>query len=379
MNTLQKRGAVTALLSLVLLLQIFTSCKKNGAVDFVRVKLEKSVLEKATPLKSHVLWSSDELPLAIKDAFVYADSVLIAVNSDKGDGSFVQVFNLFTHDSIASFLLKGNGRGEILSAIPFMQDNRLIVNDYVKGQVVFLDLDSLLRTESYKPTIIQHGLHMMANIFPFGDSFLTENPYCFTSKTLNVKQGIEYGVPRLLRISDLYQEITNNSKSYKYDTGDVAIDGQIVCRTSDCGRVFYASMNKSEVEVYDGNLSILRRIDGPVIFEESYTKEEASENGEPPEICFKGVIPYAYMSSCADSSNVYLNYLGQVYKPKSHPYWEEMQSYIFRFDWDGNLVSCYSAGRRVRAFTRSVKEPDTFYATAYDDSLNLCLMKLSAQ
>lgn len=369
--------AVT-LFSLFLCLYVVTSCEDQKVIDFERVELEKKVIDKAVPLKAKILWSSDSLPLAVRDAFVYADSILVVVNSKETEAPFVQVFNLFTHDSIASFLLKGNGHGEILSAIPFMQDNTIIVNDFVKGQVVFLNLDSLLRTDAYSPSVIKYNLHMAANVFPFGNDYLTENPYCFTSEALGIRQGIEYGIPRFLKISDLSKEMSLDTK-YRYDTWNVAVDGQILCRTSDLGRVFYANMSKSEVEVYDGNLSLLKRIDGPVVFKESLMKEKVVESGELEEVCFKDVIPYAYMSSCSDSSGVYLNYLGKLFKPNSRPSQEEMQSYIFYFDWDGNLKGSFCAGRRIRSFTRSTVEPETFYATAYDDSMNLCLMKLSAQ
>jgi len=355
---------------------MFSSCNEEKTVEFERVQLDERVLKEATPMKAETLWTSDELPLAAKECLVYKDSVLIVVNSKECDWKFVQLFNLQTRDSIASFFHKGKGRGELLYAEANITKNILTINDFKTGRYAFVNMDSATRVSDYTPAVRQHQFHTIPLVVPFGNTLLMENPYCFTSKSLNIRQGIEYGTPRFIKSEDFEDYMAKDAKQFKYNTQNVAMDGQILINPEK-GKVCYACFDKSEVEFYDDDLSLVRRVDGPVKIEECYTLEDWENEAGQRGVCYKKRIPYAYMSSSADEDNAYLNYLGQYFCGSDETPSEEMPSYIMQFDWDGNFERCYSVGRRIRSFTKSLKEKDTFYATAFDDSARVCLVKLT--
>lgn len=68
---------------------------------------------------------------------------MIVLNKKHKDGYFVELHNLFTKENIVKLYRFGDGPDEMLSARVDMNGKTLLVNDFVKGQVAVVNLDSL--------------------------------------------------------------------------------------------------------------------------------------------------------------------------------------------------------------------------------------------
>lgn len=120
--------------------------------------LDRELLAKAKVLQADTMGTFDEFIYA-KKFWVYADSILIVLNKKHKDGYFVELHNLFTKENIVKLYRFGDGPDEMLSARVDMNGKTLLVNDFVKGQVAVVNLDSLLKI-----------LHIQLFLFDIGQS-----------------------------------------------------------------------------------------------------------------------------------------------------------------------------------------------------------------
>lgn len=352
-------------------LQFISCTTQTNDYSCEKVILSDSCINNSKQIVAEEFVSACDLPLAAKHCFAYNDSIIIVVNSKLCERDFVQVLNVNTKEIVASCLSKGNGKNEILVANALLYDNTLVVNDYIKSQFALINLDSLINHGNvYSPKVIKRKFGSMPTIVPFKTDYIVENPYCLTSEKYGIKQGLEYNIPRFIKIDNL--ENGDYNQDFDYYTRNVAVDGQIIVNPK-TNYVMYASLTKSRMELYDDGLKLLKVVDGPILFEDSYTIS-SEEKDAPKEVCFSDGVPYAYVSHYNSGKFVYLNYLGITMGINSNPM--EMKSYILKFDWDGNLLDCYKTGRLLDSFTVN-DLTSTMYATTYDSDGNVCVMKMA--
>ena len=240
-----------------------------------------------------------------------------------------------------------------------LNENELIVNDYIKSQVSVINVDSLIKNPNFRIKPIAHRVIGAPTAILHKDSFLLENPYYFGDK----RMGIYQGTSRFLVTKG--EEFYDERLSYKYYTRNVSVNGHII-KNKQANKIIYASMYQSKIEIYDGDLNKIKIIEGPIELEPQY----AIENNE---ISFKNRIPYAFLNYCTDEESFFLtyvgNYLDREHKLNDHPNW------ILQFDWDGNLKNCYFLDSYILSISKG-QQSNVFYVTVLNKDKEPILLKL---
>lgn len=357
--------------SLSILSLFLGSCSDSLNKDIEVQELNKTVLDDAAVMKVDTVHFSKDF-LCASAFLVYQDSALVVINGRKTSDYFIEIYNLKSKETIAQYFKKGKGHNELLSANADLNKNMLIVNDFVRAQFAFINMDSVLQDPNYRVSVRQHELRDCPTAIPYKGKFLVENPYCFTSKEMGVKQGLEYGEPRFIVTNG--SDRWSDTDKYKYYTRNVAVDGRIIYNASK-HRLLYANCHESRLEVYDDDLNLLKEVNGPVKLEAKYVLEPMDGNNKK-EVVFCEYAPFAYQAYCTDEEDLYLVYLGQNLYPGKNSM-EDMTAYVLQFDWEGNFKKCYTVGKFVINLTKGT-DKNVFYATGYDANRNVCLLKLTA-
>lgn len=339
------------------------ACSSNENRDIVVHTLEENILKNTNYLQIDTIGVFENLIYA-KEYLVYRDSVLIVINNRHEDVCFVEFYNLNSKKLISRLYELGDGPKEMLSAKVCLNKNILYVNDYVKSQVAFVNVDSLLCDSIYFVYPIRHQVMGSPTAVPYRNVFLLENPYCFKNRKL----GIEQKASRFI-VTDGKVPYEEKNK-YEYYTRNVAVNGSIITNSIK-NRIFYTNAYNSSIEVYDENLNLLKIITGPVFLDADYSimKGETSR-----EVAFKRKIPYAYFDYCVDEDYVYLTYMGDfLTKGKKL---KDYSNWIFKFDWNGNFIRSYFVGSYILSISKG-NANNTLYVTVLNEDEIPLLLKLS--
>lgn len=265
---------------------------------------------------------------------------------------------MHTKNKIKELFRYGNGPFELLNADIDITGNILTVNDMVKKEVSFVYLDSVLLQKVYKPVIHKYYLDIRSIVFCPPNEVIMDNPNYFYDPNFNVSNGKF----RLLHSSiDRLNQM--HLRSGKYYTRNVSSGTIIPNYVSD--RLLFLNSYLSEIEVYDANLNLLKRILGPKEQVANYT---IIDN----EVIFKKIIPFAYLGYCCDEESVYALYMGDFWTEYNRL--EDNSCWILKLDWDGNLLKVYTLPKYIKNI--SLGGNGFLYATGLDAEENPVLLKL---
>lgn len=350
-------SVIHLLLVAVLLASCYSSSDKS---TITTVTLTPDRLEGSSVLRIDTIGTFEELFLYAKEFLVYDDSILIVLNKKHTDGFFLEFYNLSHQKSMRKMYRLGNGPTEMLSAKIYLNKDTLNVTDYVKGQVAFVNMDSVVKNPLYNPLPIKHQVNGSYHAIAYKDSFLLENPYCFADKRI----GIEQNAPRFI-VTDGKRPYTY-ATNYKYYTRNV-VAGSIISNYFK-QKIVYACMNSSRIEIYDTALRLQKIIEGPIRLEADYSVSNEYDNNE---VIFKTNIPYAYLDYCVDDDYLYLTYFGDVLphnrNMKDYPNW------ILKYDWEGNLIKSYFLDGYILAISKGSAKECLYIAVMNDDDVPLLL------
>lgn len=352
--------AITWLYIVTFLLSLAGCARKNN-VSILVSHLDEEKLIASKVIQKDTLKYVDTLIYA-KEFLVYQDSVLIVINNKHKDGYFVELYMLPSMEPITKLYKLGNGPNELLSAKVDLNKNQLIVNDYIKAQIAVVDIDSLLKNSDYLAVPIRHQAIGSPTAVPYKGKFLLENPYSF----IDEKAGIYQNAPRFIVTDGKVPYIERNK--YQYYTRNVAVNGRIIIN-EEKDRIIYANMYKSTIEIYDMDLNKLKEVEGPFYLNPMYAVEGEEQYNS---VSFKGYIPYAYLDYCVDNDYFYLTYIGD--KLREGQKMKELSCWIFKFNWDGDLIDCYPINYAL-SISRSQQE-NAFYITTLSSDETPLLIKV---
>ncbi len=340
------------------------SCTRNKSIDIFfldkRVKLDAKVLSVDT------IGFFEDLIYA-KNFWVYQDSILIVENRKYADVCFLELYNLKHNNILKRMFRLGNGPNELLSANFYLNKNILTVIDVIKDQAVFVNIDSVLQSPSYRAAPMRYFPHSPVAVQYKRNQLLVENPYCFKDEKL----GIDYKEPRFIVYDK--NSIYIDKNNYEYYTWNVTTSGQLITNYQK-NRIVYGGLHLPIIEIYDTDLKLLKKIQGPDNLLPDYRITGGED--ESNEILFKkDYIPYSYLSFCASNDFFYLVYMGDYYLVEKKEI-EDYPLWIFQFDWNGNFIDSYLIGRYVSNISLSA-DGKSFYATVLDDEKTPFLIKLS--
>ncbi|WP_298063633.1 BF3164 family lipoprotein [uncultured Rikenella sp.] len=348
---------------ILICISLFTGGCRQISTELPSVSLPVDIKTNAIDLEVDTMITSEAF-IHAKMYYVYKDSTLIVINQATETVPYLEVRNLTDNWKIGNYIPLGKGPGEMLRVVAYLEGNTLKVNDFVKKQIAFVNLDSLLKNPNgYQISSCNYQVLTNA-INRFSDGkLLFENPYCFSDS----KSGIENKNAPRLKIGD---NTTNDEDfgTYDYVTHNVS-QGRLVYNQNR-NRIVYASSSIPVVEIYDSTLAPLMRIVGPDSFDDQMYV--IAPDGL---VTYKKTAPYAYLTYSYDDDYFYLVYNGELidFNVKQE---KDLHTWIFRFDWDGNFEGSYYYPGYVNAISIS-GDGKSFYASARDEDNMPMLVKLS--
>lgn len=326
-----KKSIFASLLLTAASLLFLPSCRDNTG-DIV---LDRSILDSAKPLTAESM--NFDFPITTVNLYIVNDSIAVVHNSEQDERKLVEIYNLNSGALIWDRFTKGNGPEEILMGRSDMFNDTLMLEDLMRDRIVLLPIGKITTGEDFKPEFQDYSV-VSTRIRPFGGKLLAVNPYCFNDK----QSGIHNDGNRFILTDSSFNYKETNS--YQYETFNVTNGNFIISYDND--RIIYYSAAEPLIEVYDTDLNLLRTVTGP----ELSNRPELSLIGNM--VMYSNGIPYAYKSaSCCNRRHVYLTYIGELATADRN--YDDFDTYILKFDWNGNFIESYSIGHSVTSMSLS--------------------------
>ena len=349
---------------------LLTNCTTQKESEPQIVQLSPDILDKAVTIPCDTVQLAHEFPIA-ECYYMYNDSIVIVQNHGQSDGYYLEFYNYRENRIVKQMLTQGKGPNEAIAITPtpLFFGSKMLSGDIGTQQLLILDIDSLLTSQEYAipkyPVMYAGGLSFGL----FQNKLIAENPNCFKSDEL----GIELESNRFI-VGKQGDGYNLEFPGGEYNAINVTNGGQILTN-EEKGIVCYAGLSESFVEFYDKELNLTKKITGPCNKPITYSVIENNF------IVFKGQIPYAYFTSCSSQNYIYLLYV--------NAYWEEMKDepnqgnyYIFKMDWDGNVVKTYKTNyllNNIRCLTSKETQQDVLYGTIESEDGDVKIMRLVAE
>jgi len=297
----------------------------------------------------------------VRHYFVYADTIVILLNRQSTDKHFLELFHLKSGKQMGAYFLYGNGPNEMLNARVKLNRNILTIEDIIKKQIAFVNLDSLLLNKSYKIIANPYKVVTQDREQYENDLLAVINPYCFTNDELKVPNNQE---PRIV-ITD-YNTLWEPPEKY-YNTFPVS-NGKIICN-KEKDRIVFASGDEPFFEIYDWYLHPVKRV---VLLSDMEKIQYSIRNNEAvPKVVFLNRVPYSFMKYCCSDSHLYLLFIGDFLDEDDSIF--DFSSWVLKYDWDGNLLGSYYSDRYFESISLSSDEKK-IYATTYDEKKELPIL-----
>jgi len=279
---------------LVVVMTVFAVCSCGRQPDEkVTVLAEKQVLDGAAEAVPDTVCVLPDTVFVSEAWMMDPGHVMCRMEGRKGYS--LRVYDVRTMELTANYLHYGNGPQEVLSPLVAVTDGNVCVWDFSKKNLYVMPVDSVRHGAGMDKYALSGSLN---GIVTFGDSLVAVNPFYLESVDL----GISQGEPKLI-FPD--KSVDYWPGSDKFSTSNV-FQGDLLTNTVK-DRIAYVEKSYALVELYDGRLNLQRKVTGPGEDMPEYFYQEGQMF-----LFFKLWNAYAYVSSCADDSYIYLLYDGKM-------------------------------------------------------------------
>lgn len=309
----------------VLALTLFLSCSDRSSITpaVESYTLGREILDTAEVLIPETV--EFDFPIAARMVHVWRDSIAVVLNDEKGDRRLVELYNMNSGELMRDLYSTGRGPDDMLLCYASLKGDTLQADDIMQHKIAALPLDSLLRDSSYKPVFRPYTISSQRR-WPFRGGLLGVNPYCFVDK----KNGINNDGPRFILSDSNY----NYEETRHYDVNTINLTGADFFISYEQDRIFYWNLYSPEIEIYDTNLNLLRKVHG--IKKDSDVKYLVANGYAYTNAKYE----YTYSSGCHDERYIYIISFGEA--PHENASWADFdKNYILKFDWDGNFIDSY--------------------------------------
>lgn len=346
---------------------LFISCNEKSGYDASKyIYLDKSILSSAKSLAITTdIWYPKDSIYA-KNFFVYADTILIMENKRLA-GNFLSIFNIPKQKLLSHQIFYGEGPEEWLFTQIINEGDNIRITDCINHKLGIFNIDAYLKDESYKCQVVSYPGKLIVTSSPvlYNDSVITANPFHY----INTKAQIEQTPGRFV-VSPINGS-AEFDMNHKYMTPNV---GQgLIGSSSHYNTLFFASGEKPDIEFYHSNLLLDKIVTIPDVLPEAELSIGPKNNGMR-DVCYKKWWPETYITYTALKDKIFFVFTGVKRYPDDDD--ADKKSYIISFDWDGNVLDCYSIPQKIYALSVSASYPNTFYATIKDIERNPLLVKL---
>lgn len=339
------------------------SCSDNHVSRPEEATLSQDVKTNARELVVETIGLAESLFRA-KEFDVYHDSILIVTNK-AGDGTpFLEFYRLNSQERVRGFFRKGNGPSEMLDVHTVIHNGKVVVHDYIKNTYCQVDIDSAVNVAGYAPQPLKDlpkGA-MTASLTAFSDdSLLLWNPYYFVDERQNISNNVTKPF-EFLKKGETPENFWGNHEYFTFN-----VSQGLIFTNPEADRIICASYFLPEIGIYSTDGTLIKKINGP----DKLPYDIAAINNN---VAFKDKIPYAYKSFCIDGDAFYISYVGDYMVNGDET--KDFGSYIFKFDFDGNLLESYHSPVYIGRLSK-ISGKDTFYCRSIDKqgSTVLCRLK----
>lgn len=327
---------------IIFLITIGCCHSKPQTSEFEVVQLSENTLPPLIPLKLEKIELPEDYTMGINRCYVYHDSVLLILKT--GDPypltHLLTIVNMNSWEKIGEYFTRGQGPGELLSAIGFLSNNYLDINCYVTGKIIPFNIDSaIIKGNNYNVNVITPKENIIADYCSINDSliFATNMFYfdgCEKFKTKDIPEFI-----KIHKNGTLTPEFRINKKTKNFP-GNVT--GCELSINKEKKRIICCYHFQPCIKIYDMDLNQIMQINGP---EPNDGKYKVEDNGMLYFDYDKGTNHY-YRQSFCDSNNIFVlnrrnhndTSLGSEFIDI-----EKETTEIFRLDWNGEIIGRYSA------------------------------------
>ena len=322
-----------------------------------------------------------ELPddLFLNSSFwVYKDTILLAINRDVPNPTFLTIMNLNNFEILGNYYAKGEGPGEVINIFGILDHNCLMVTDWATDQKSVFNIDSALQMrDNYKPIVFTSDANWVYFDWFSDSTLLVQNrPYIEDAGKYNTND-----VTREFFISDMVG---------KHDS--VPVPENVIFSTSTGGvaraneklkKIFCAYLRWPKYKLLDYDMNVLKTICGP----DDYLAVEYGPDAEGYNmVILNGYHAYNTVIQSNDEY-IYVTCDRIIEIPESffssrmnlNQGIDELSiehEELYQFDWDGNMVGRYKVkGNSIRTISLSEKDPKLIYFTGYNEDRELCLFK----
>ena len=332
------------------LLFTVTSCSNKSNGDVV---IKPSVKENAKPLTLKEVPTGEALDFAM-GCYVY-DDVLVVTNYENSNKHLLEFYNINTMELKKQAILRGNGPGELLLLLSHNYKDELHVEDassYGKFNVV-----EFANNKDSKLEFVDYALQSQQQYLLDNDKFLVVNPFRFVNKEL----GIEQDENRFI-ILDATDRLLPNEliDATRVNTGGIMVNSKEK-------KICYYSDATAEIEIYDFDLNLIKTITGPDDLRPEYTTLQNIVQSRTK------TITEAYTYACYDDSYMYLAYYGRTIDTmewiQNNGVMAKAESWVFKFDWDGNVIDVYKVSKEKEIVSLSVTKNGDLYLCCKEEGL----------
>lgn len=318
-------------LVIVSILILFLSCNDRDRV--VSFTLDQAILDTADILKPESV--DFNIPITAGAISVWHDSIAIVLNVEDGNRKMLELYNMNDGTLIKDFFFKGRGPNEILSSIALLHNDTIVVDEFVQHKIAVLPVRSLLFDNDYKPVFRPYDMNSQ-RMWPYRGKLLGVNPNCYVDK----RNGINNDGERFIVSDSCYKYV----ETRHFEVNTINLTGADFFISYGKNRIFYYSIDRPEIEIYDTNLRLLKKIHG---IRHNDNIKYTELNGY---LYSEREYDDAYTNACTDSEYVYIVYLNPQPGDTS---WEDSDNYVLKFDWDGNFIDSYLIRHGIAAISVS--------------------------
>ena len=335
------------------LLFTVTSCSNKSNGDVV---IKPSVKENAKPLTLKEVPTGEALDFARK-CYVY-DDVLVVINYDNSNKHLLEFYNINTMELKKQAILRGNGPDELLLLLPRNYKDELHVDGgSSSGKLTQFNVVEFANNKDSKLEFVDYAFQSQRKYLLDNDKFLVVNPFRFVNKEL----GIEQDENRFI-ILDATDRLLPNGRidAINVNTGGIMVNSKEK-------KICYYSDATAEIEIYDFDLNLIKTITGPDDLRPEYTTLQNIMVNRTK------TITEAYRYACYDDSYMYLAYDGRTIDAmeyiQNNGVMEKAERWVFKFDWDGNMIDVYKVSKEKEIVSLSVTKNGDLYLCCKEEGL----------
>ena len=312
------------LFAIIAMYAIVSSAKSNKDGE---AWIEKSWKEKAKPLVLEEIGTKDLLEFA--ECCHVFDDILVVQNYDNSGKHLLEFVDMNAMKIQRQALMIGNGPGEVINAIIINSGKYLTIDDFMKSRFAKIDVAAYLNDKESVITFRDYSFDSQRLDFWGEERFICINPYRFINKKLKINQD----EPRFLLVDGNDDILHKNGQvdATRINYGDILINEK-------SRKVCYVSHETPAIEFYDSALKHLSTLSGPDDLAPKYSVKNNN-------VDYDGDFVQGYIGSCYNDNDIWLAYQGRMLNLmellKNNGNVENADTYIFKFDWDGNIKDSF--------------------------------------